>query len=195
MNRKDIFLIDCGSSRVPEIQSVVEAEGHRVRKVAMAYAAALDYSGADGLIISGGACLFTDPLDGADLQENFSFLASRHLPPVLGICLGAQALALWDGGKVFLGPPVRRLEAITLRQPHPLFNNIAERPGTVIEMLEDHTEGLRLPPGWTMLADSRHYAVEAMANDRLRRYGVQFHPESTQGHGHQLIRNFLDMCQ
>lgn len=183
-----LLLIDCGSRKFPELGSIVENCGCEWRPVLLNDSGAIPDQPGDALILSGGPHLFTDPAQATDLRRAFAFL-DRETRPVLGICLGFQALALAAGGEIFRGPARRGRDRIRLTGPHPLTAGLDEET----EFREDHTEGVRLPPGMLCLGCSEHYPAEIAADDARRRYGVQFHPEVSGEAGVRLIRNFLQI--
>lgn len=98
--------------------------------------------------------------------------------PVLGICLGAQLLAVATGGDVVVGDPaglelgVTEIQLTGAAAQDPLFSALPER----FQALSAHSDGFRrLPPHGELLAESDRYwqafRVGACA------WGVQFHPE------------------
>jgi para-aminobenzoate synthetase component 2 len=115
--------------------------------------------------------------------------------PILGVCLGHQAIAAVYGGVVDRAPELlhgktslveHRGEGVLAGLPEPFtatrYHSLAVRPDSVPEVLEvtGATES-----GVIMALRHRDLAVE----------GVQFHPESvlTEG-GHQLLANWLVVC-
>jgi GMP synthase-like glutamine amidotransferase len=179
-----VSLIDCGSSKVGEIEHLLR-RGSSVscQRVMLADATTSDWSCVDALVVSGGPRLFTEQ---PQLLDAFSFLDPLS-QPVLGICLGHQAIALRAGAQVYLGAERREPEPIALLGEHPLFEGI-DSPAT---FREDHCEGVSLPQGFERLASSEHYPVEAMVDRQRPRVGVQFHPEVSGETGARLLHNFL----
>jgi para-aminobenzoate synthetase component 2 len=115
--------------------------------------------------------------------------------PILGVCLGHQAIAAVFGGVVDRAPELlhgktslveHRGEGVLAGLPEPFtatrYHSLAVRPDSVPDVLEvtGATES-----GVIMALRHRDLAVE----------GVQFHPESvlTEG-GHQLLANWLVVC-
>jgi anthranilate synthase/aminodeoxychorismate synthase-like glutamine amidotransferase len=118
--------------------------------------------------------------------------ANRAIP-LLGVCLGHQAIAEAFGAKVVRGEvPVHgkvtdvrhRGERLFLGCPDPMqsarYHSLVVDPAT-------------LSDEFTIDAESDDGAVMAISHRTLPLYGIQFHPESygTAG-GDQVIRNFLD---
>jgi para-aminobenzoate synthetase component 2 len=115
--------------------------------------------------------------------------------PILGVCLGHQAIAAVYGGVVDRAPELlhgktslveHRGEGDLAGLPQPFtatrYHSLAVRPDTVPDVLE--VTGTT-DSGVIMALRHRELAVE----------GVQFHPESvlTEG-GHQLLANWLVVC-
>ena len=115
--------------------------------------------------------------------------------PILGVCLGHQAIAAVYGGVVDRAPELlhgktslveHHGEGVLAGLPEPFtatrYHSLAVRPDSVPDVLEvtGTTES-----GVIMALRHRELAVE----------GVQFHPESvlTEG-GHQLLANWLVVC-
>ena len=116
--------------------------------------------------------------------------------PILGVCLGLQAIALHFGGtlchlpKVVHGQP-RPLHI--LRPEHPLFAGIDE--GTPVGLYHSWAaDPATLPACLTPLAATPDGTLMALAHNTLPVWGVQFHPESIMTPaGRLIINNFLDI--
>ncbi len=184
-----IRVVDCGSRKVPDIVRILAMAGARVESVPLDLADAA-LSGADAVVVSGGPALFTDPDTGPALGDRFRFLDALAVP-VLGICLGHQALAVRAGGRVYRGEPRREMEEIEVLEEHPL---LAGLPGP-LHVRQDHTEGVDAPPGYRIIARSAHYPNEAMVSVTGLRFGVQFHPEVSGTAGERLLGNFVDIAR
>lgn len=186
----NLYLVDCGSPKLPDIAAVLRGAGCSLQTVALADANGIDWNPAQAVVISGGPSLFTDPGQGPLLKEQTAFV-KELTQPVLGICLGHQALGLAHGAEIYRGPACRQPMEIELLQEHLLLEGLAN-PSL---FGEDHTEGISLPAGYTLLGRSAVYPVEIMAHDGLKRYGVQFHPEISGEPGIRLMHNFLNLAQ
>jgi GMP synthase (glutamine-hydrolysing) len=136
--------------------------------------------GADGLVVLGGAMSANDDDVAAWLPDVRSLLQAA-VPagvPTLGICLGAQLMAVAAGGRVERGDGgpelgVCPLALTTAAASDRLFG--ALRPPVVATQW--HLDAITVPPtGAVVLASSDQYDVQAF---RLgdRAWGVQFHPE------------------
>jgi GMP synthase (glutamine-hydrolysing) len=98
--------------------------------------------------------------------------------PVLGVCLGAQQLALALGGEVTTGPvPEIGPGAVNLTrqaETDPVFGPVS----SPLPCLHWHGDTFSLPPGGVLLARSTSYPHQAFRyGDRA--YGLQFHVEVT----------------
>ena len=141
-----------------------------------------------GLVISPGPC---DP-DRAGICLDLIAKAAGEVP-ILGVCLGHQAIGQAFGGHVTRGPaPMHgkvshiqhRNAGVFVNLPSPLdatryHSLIVEResfPDDVLEITAENGDGI----------------IMGLQHRQLPIHGVQFHPESIASqHGHALLRNFL----
>jgi GMP synthase (glutamine-hydrolysing) len=135
--------------------------------------------GARGVILSGGPESVTDAEPPRAPEAVFTLGV-----PVLGICYGMQTMAAQLGGRV--APSARRefgYAKVRRTAPSRLLDGIADEgaaePG-LLDVWMSHGDRVEaLPPGFTAIAATANAPLAAMANDRERLYGVQFHPEVT----------------
>jgi anthranilate synthase component 2 len=112
--------------------------------------------------------------------------------PVLGVCLGHQALAVAYGAVVGRAPVPRHGKTSQVRHDaRPLFAGIPD-PFTATRYHSLVAVRRTLPAELEVCAWSEDSLVMGLAHAGRPHFGVQFHPESylTQG-GHRLIANFL----
>ncbi len=117
--------------------------------------------------------------------------------PVLGVCLGHQAIGYAFGARVVRAQTV--MHGKTSRIRHDGGSVFAGLPdgytATRYHSLVVAQEGLPdclAVTAWTEYPDGTREAIMGLRHKALPVHGVQFHPESiaTQ-HGHALLRNFM----
>lgn len=147
-----------------------------------------------GIILSGSPAL------SAYDEESAYDKRIYDLPvPILGFCFGHQEIAKHYGGEVRhtqreYGPSV-----LTIRGSCPLFRGLG--PEEVVWMSHGDTV-TRLPPGFAEIGVSQvpgetPHPNAAIACQRLKRYGFQFHPEVDDTvHGERMLHNFVfEVCR
>ena len=117
--------------------------------------------------------------------------------PILGVCLGHQAIGQAFGGKVV------RARAIMHGKTSPIHHDgrgVFSGLPNPFEATRYHSlivEQASLPDclevsAWTQHADGTRDEIMGLRHRALPIEGVQFHPESTlTQHGHAMLRNFL----
>ncbi len=143
-----------------------------------------------GIIFSGSPALSAYDEDSAYDRRIFD------LPiPILGFCFGHQEIAKHYGGQVEhtqreYGPALLRVAGKS-----PIFKGLD--PEETVWMSHGDTVTV-LPPGFAEVgvslatADAPPHANAAIANDALKRYGFQFHPEVDDTvHGEAMLHNFV----
>ena len=144
----------------------------------------------DGLILSGGAARVG--LTG-ELGNCADYLSLEV--PILGICAGHQFMARHYGGDAGEAPkPEFGAATIFLvGDGGPLFQ------GTPSEQTvwESHNDEVTVtPPGFIEIAKSESCKVQAMQNEDLNRFGLQFHPEVNDTEfGSNIFENFVGICK
>ena len=110
--------------------------------------------------------------------------------PVLGVCLGHQALAAAYGGRVVRGEPVHGKTAEMEHDGRTIYAGL-ESPLVVgrYHSLVVDPEGL---PETLKVSARAGEVIMGLRHSELPIEGVQFHPESVlTPHGKQMLRNFL----
>ena len=120
-------------------------------------------------------------------------LAEDRGIPLLGVCLGHQAIAAAHGGVVERAPAPRHGKSSSVR--HGSRGIFAGLPNP-FEAGRYHSLVVReegLPAELEVTARSEDGLVMALAHRKKPVYGVQFHPESVlTPEGEELLRNFLE---
>lgn len=144
------------------------------------------------LVISPGPC--------TPNEAGISIAAIQHFAgkiPILGVCLGHQAMAQAFGGRVIHAKKIMhgKLSAIHHNNTG-LFSNLPS-PFTATRYHSLVAEQSTLPPeftitAWTENPDGSIDEIMGIKHKTLALEGVQFHPESIMTeHGHDMLRNFL----
>jgi para-aminobenzoate synthetase len=114
--------------------------------------------------------------------------------PVLGVCLGHQAIALAAGARVGPAPRPRHghLSTIVHSGDDPLFEGIpAEFTAVRYHSL---CVAEPVPDSLVVTARAEDGVIMAVRHKNRPRWGVQFHPESIASeHGRRLLENFRDL--
>jgi len=121
-------------------------------------------------------------------------LALGPATPILGICLGHQAIVTAYGGQIVAAPEIVHGKRSTIEHNgSPLFSSIP----SPFEATRYHSliaDSNSLPGSLTVTATTGAGLVMGITHKIDPVMGVQFHPESViSEHGHQLIRNFLEI--
>ena len=146
----------------------------------------------DKIVISPGPCTPNEAGISLDVIRAF---AGRI--PLLGVCLGHQAIGQAFGGKVVKAREVMhgKLSAI-YHSDSGVFRGLPE-PFTATRYHSLVVERDSLPEclemtAWTQNEDGSVDEIMGLRHRTLEIEGVQFHPESILSeHGHQLLKNFL----
>ena len=115
--------------------------------------------------------------------------------PILGVCLGHQAIGQAFGGAEVRAPaPVHGKLSEVHHHGAGVFHGIngsfkATRYHSLV------VERTSMPDALTVTAETDDRLVMGLAHKTLPVHGVQFHPESIASeHGHLILKNFLDLA-
>lgn len=142
----------------------------------------------DHLVLSPGPC---SPAEAGVCVEAIRHFAGRM--PILGVCLGHQAIGAALGGRVVRAKVQMHGKASTIRtDQRGVFTGLPER----FEVIRYHSlavERASLPADLLVTAETDDGEIMGLRHRTLPVEGVQFHPESMLSeHGHAMLKNFLE---
>jgi anthranilate synthase component 2 len=145
----------------------------------------------DAIVLSPGPCTPNEAGICLDLIR-----AASGTTPILGVCLGHQAIGQAFGGTVKRAPaPMHGKVSRISHNARGLFRGLnGPFKATRYHSLIIEREGA--PAALEVSAESDDGLIMAVAHRALPIHGVQFHPESIESeHGHAVLRNFLDLAR
>ncbi|HXZ21915.1 MAG TPA: aminodeoxychorismate/anthranilate synthase component II [Pseudolabrys sp.] len=119
---------------------------------------------------------------------------AERIIPILGVCLGHQAIGQSFGGKVVRATPVHGKVFEIKHTGTGIFRGIngslkATRYHSLV------VERATMPRELSINAETDGGLVMGLMHSTLPVHGVQFHPESIASeHGHVMLKNFLDIA-
>src|SRR5262249_30389613 len=121
-------------------------------------------------------------------------VAVDEATPVLGVCLGHQAIGAAFGGPVVRAPePVHGKASLVYHEGRGIFAGLPSpfEAGRYHSLVVDRGG---LPTQLLVTAETEDGLVMAVEHRSLPRFGVQFHPESIlTPYGPQIVENFLSL--
>lgn len=145
-----------------------------------------EIAGFDKIVLSPGPGL---PKDAGIMVELLNTYVGKK--PILGVCLGMQAIAEHFGGELYNQKVVRHgiTTEIKTFPENKLFQNMPSR----ITVGLYHSWAVRhLPKEINATAISAEKVIMALEHKTLPIYGVQFHPESIlTEYGKEMLLNFV----
>jgi anthranilate synthase component 2 len=144
----------------------------------------------DAIVLSPGPC---DP-DRAGICLDLIRAAGPTIP-LLGVCLGHQAIGQVYGGRVVRAPTLM----------HGKLSTVHHHGGGVFAGLPEQFAATRyhsliverdtLPDELEIVAETADGIIMGLRHKTHQVHGVQFHPESIASeHGHAILANFLDLA-
>lgn len=143
----------------------------------------------DKILISPGPGIPEDSNVSLELINEF-----KDEIPILGVCLGLQAIGIAFGGKVVKAPILMHGKTSAIKHDKKtIFRNIDQN----FEATRYHSlivEKKTLPDCFEISAETNDGAIMGLRHKNFQIEGIQFHPESilTQ-EGKKLIKNWLEL--
>jgi len=201
----DVILIDAGTGNLRSVQKALEGIGARVLRtddpsqVLTGEKVVLPGVGAFGEFMSG--------LRARGLEDAVKEIARRETP-LLGICVGMQAL--FDAGEelgqhaglgLLPGKVARFAESLSVKIPHTGWNQIEIQITAPLfcgidsgdYVYFNHSYYCQPENPSDIAARTNHGLTYACAVQSRKIFGVQFHPEKSQSVGLQILKNFLEI--
>lgn len=131
--------------------------------------------------------------DGAGICLELVEKAARSIP-ILGVCLGHQAIGQAFGGRIVRATPRHGKLSEIRHNGTGVFRGI-NGPLKATRYHSLVVERASMPKAFTVNGETADALVMGLAHKSLPVHGVQFHPESIASeHGHLMLKNFLDIA-
>jgi len=181
-----LLVVDNGSSTLQELESALQ--NLRVNYRIMRYDQPLTLSDYSGVILTGRS----SPSDAIN-RANIKLIKDSmlHQKPLLGICYGAEILALAFGGSLSkLKERIYGYNTVYVKKANPLTEQHK------LQVFESHIFIIsRLPSSLETLAYSESCENEIIAYRESPLYGLQFHPECSGEDGLYVLKNFVKLLE
>ena len=131
----------------------------------------------------------------ADAGNCLEIIKDNHKDvPILGICLGHQAIGMSFGGNIIQSKSIVHGKVSTINiYPSKIFNNTDKQ----IRVVRYHSlviDNLNFPPSLTVTANLENGTIMGLEHVKYPIFGIQFHPESIDTQfGKKIIKNFLEL--
>ncbi len=145
----------------------------------------------EAIVLSPGPCT---PNDAGICLDLITAAAGRV--PVLGVCLGHQAIGQAFGGRVVRASgPMHGKTSLIAHEGTDLFEGLPS-PFQATRYHSLVVEAESLPPVLLPTARTQDGVIMGFRHRHFPIFGVQFHPESIASeHGHALLGNFLAIAR
>lgn len=144
-----------------------------------------------GIIISPGPKEPKDAGISVDVIKNF-----KGRIPILGVCLGHQAIGYAFGGKIVKGErPMHGKISCVYHKEKGIFKNI-KNPINVTRYHSLVVEKETLPSCLCVTCETKEGVIMGLKHKKYEIEGIQFHPEAVLTEkGHELLKNFISRCK
>jgi len=143
----------------------------------------------EGILLSPGPCTPNEAGICLDLIKQ-----AAPTVPILGVCLGHQAIGQAFGGKIVRATPQHGKVFEIRHNGTGLFRGI-NGPLKATRYHSLVVERASMPRALVVNAETNDGLTMGLMHESLPVHGVQFHPESIASeHGHLMLKNFLDIA-
>jgi anthranilate synthase component II len=143
----------------------------------------------DAIVLSPGPCTPNESCICLALIEK-----AAPAIPILGVCLGHQAIGQSFGGEVVRATPTHGKVSEIKHTGTGIFRGI-NGPLKATRYHSLVVERASMPAALKVNAETSDRLVMGVMHETLPVHGVQFHPESIASeHGHLMLKNFLDIA-
>jgi len=144
----------------------------------------------DGVILSPGPCT----PDQAGICLDLIRRADGTLP-ILGVCLGHQAIGQAYGGRVIRAPYLMHGKVSDIHHDAATLFSDLDSPFRATRYHSLIVERDSLPDCLEITATTEDGLIMGLSHKSHPVHGVQFHPESIESeNGHDLLKNFVDIA-
>jgi anthranilate synthase/aminodeoxychorismate synthase-like glutamine amidotransferase len=192
-----IFVLDNYDSFTYNLVQYIGELGHEVvvRRNDQITVEEIERLAPERIVISPGPCTPQEAGISIDVIKHF---AGRV--PVLGVCLGHQAIGAAFGGKVIRAANLMHGKTSSVEHDGKTIFRGIPSPVTATRYHSLVVEEKGLPPDLEISATCRDRdgsrVIMGLRHRKYRIEGVQFHPESVlTEHGKQMVRNFVQTCE
>jgi len=146
------------------------------------------------IMISPGPCTPNEAGISMPVIEKFSGIV-----PIIGVCLGHQSIGQVFGGKIMHAKKIMHGKTSMIHHNHTGVFTGLESPYVATRYHSLVIDNESLPDclevtAWTENAEGELDEIMGIRHREFAVEGVQFHPESIlTEHGHDLLKNFLDL--
>ena len=188
MSQLHILVVDNFDSFVFNLVNYLNQLGAKTTVVRNDELKSINYSDFDAVLISPGP---GHPSEAAGTLDAISHCA-KSAKPLLGICLGHQAIGEIFGGKVERAPELLHGKISHIHHnKNGVFRDIP-KDYVAIRYHSLAIDEASFPPELEITARSESGVIMGVRHRSLPIQGVQFHPESIlTEHGHKLLENWL----